>query len=441
MPSSASLRAALLPLLLIATAAVASAAKPLQPARVGTPLAAPAAGARLAAPAASASPVAGSAVQFDSVPAPLPPNLASLGFAANAAAEVGDLVQLDGANHPIDAVTVALSSWAIRSDYPGAPAAGFNHPLTLRIYAVDRSSGLPRPGTVLAAVTTTFTIPWRPEPDPTAPPSPLRPWRAADGNLYPGFAFTVTFDLAPLALALPTEVIYGVAFNTGFAGSSPLGVAGPYDSLNLGFSEVPPAVGTDVEPDAAFWNTTRASNYSDGGAGGVNTFRRDTGWTPYQPAVRFTSSTYAALATAVADLRTLRSSDRKTQAALAEAAALAGWALAKSLWDGTTRVRPVLGRLVFDLLAEAADELTDVAQSRSSLAPATQEAIDAFLAAAETLAEVAIADAVVAGGDARRLGRAQDNFDRAVAEEARQRFEKAIEDFGDAWRDATLAVR
>jgi hypothetical protein len=432
-------RAAALALLFGSFPAIVSAAKPLLPAPVDRPLASPRA-ASAAAPT-PAGPVAGTAVQFDTVPVPLPPDVPSLGFAANGAAEIGDVVRLDGAGHAIDAVTVTLSSRALRSDYPGAPAAGFNHPLTLRLHAVDRSDGTPRAGDLLATVTTTFTIPWRPEPDPLAPPPPFRPWRAADGQLYAGFAFTVTFDLSALALSLPTEVIYSLGCNTAFAGAAPLGVVGPYDALHLGFREDTPTAGADPEPDALFWKTSRASAYTDGGFVGVNTFRRDTGWAPYRPAVRLTSSTYAALAAAVADLGFLRSPDRLTQAALTESLALGTWALTKNLWDGTARLRPVLGRLVFDLLAEAAGELAAVAASRSSLAPAAQDAIDAFLAAAESLAEVAIADAVVAGGDARRLGRAQDTFDQAVLAEARQLFEKAVEDFGGAWREATLSVR
>ena len=38
-----------------------------------------------------------------------------------------------------------------------------------------------------------------------------------------------------------------------------------------------------------YWNTLTAANYTDGGAGGVGIFRLDTGWTPYTPAVRFTT--------------------------------------------------------------------------------------------------------------------------------------------------------
>ena len=47
----------------------------------------------------------------------------------------------------------------------------------------------------------------------------------------------------------------------------------------------------DVEPDAVFWNTMTAAHYFDGGSAGVGTFRRDTNWAPYTPAVSLTAST------------------------------------------------------------------------------------------------------------------------------------------------------
>jgi hypothetical protein len=39
-------------------------------------------------------------------------------------------------------------------------------------------------------------------------------------------------------------------------------------------------VGTDVDTDSVFWNTSTAGEYADGGTAGVGIFRKDTGWTP-----------------------------------------------------------------------------------------------------------------------------------------------------------------
>ena len=73
-------------------------------------------------------------------------------------------------------------------------------------------------------------------------------------------------------------------------GNNPLGVSGPYESLNVGLNSTPPvAVGTDLNPNAVYWSTMTPSNYADGGISGVGVFRPDTNWAPYTPAVKFTT--------------------------------------------------------------------------------------------------------------------------------------------------------
>jgi hypothetical protein len=122
---------------------------------------------------------------------------------------------------------------------------------------------------------------------------------ASDGKCYNGFAFTIMFDLRSLALTLPDGLIYGIAYNTNTWGYAPIGLPGPYESLNVGTANaggegIAPYIGTDPEPDALFWNTSYGPFYADGGAGGVGIFRRDTGWSDYSPAVEFTAFTVAA---------------------------------------------------------------------------------------------------------------------------------------------------
>lgn len=207
---------------------------------------------------------------FDAIPAPLPPNIPSVGFQATQTAELGDLVTLaaDSGRHA-NAATVIMSSWALHSDYPTMPAAGFEHPVTLTFY--DATTLAP-----IASITQTFLMSWRPEADPTC--SPAWKWKAADGICYSGFAFPITFDLSALNLTLPDTFVYGIAYNTNTWGYAPIGLAGPYESLNVGVLPAAPTVGTDVDPDAVYWNTMIPTNYADGGAGGVGTFRKDTNW-------------------------------------------------------------------------------------------------------------------------------------------------------------------
>jgi hypothetical protein len=229
---------------------------------------------------------------YDNIPNPLPPNVPSEGFQATQTAEFGDNVFLGGTHRRAYSVVVTMSDWAKHSDYPILPAAGYTHPITLNIYTVNTSGPNPALGSLIGSVTQNFLIPWRPESDPLCTGDR---WKAADNLCYSGLAFKVTFDLRSLALTLPNNLIYGVAFNTQTWGAHPIGLPGPYNSLNVGLATAtPPTVGIDVESDALFWNTATASNYTDGGAGGVGIFRRDDNWTPFSPAVQINAYTVAA---------------------------------------------------------------------------------------------------------------------------------------------------
>ena len=229
-------------------------------------------------------PVQGSTI-YNDIPGPLPPNVPSLGYQANQTAEFGDLIQFAGTNRLLNTVTVVMSDWALASTY-GSMNATWNHPLTLNLYNVNTSGATPEPGSLIATQTTTFAIPWRPEANPACTGKFAGDWMASDGNCYAGFAFEVTFTFS--GVTLPNSIIYGLAFNTNTWGYNPIGSPGPYESLNFGLNDsAPPATGTRPLPDTAYWNTQTAGNYTDGGAGGVGTFRQDTAWTPYSGAVSF----------------------------------------------------------------------------------------------------------------------------------------------------------
>ncbi|MBP7475270.1 MAG: hypothetical protein KA810_08440 [Pyrinomonadaceae bacterium] len=238
---------------------------------------------------------------YNSIPNPLPPNIPSLGYQATSTAEWGDHVSFSGTHRRAASATVLMSNWARYSSYPSLSSAGFDHPVTFNIYAVDNSGANPAPGALLGSVTQTFLMPWRPEADPTCAGGTA--WRAGDGNCYSGYAFTITFDLTSLGLTLPNEVIFGVAYNTNTWGYEPIGLPGPYESLNVGTSNVggvgvPPSTGTDVDPDVTFANSRWPGFYTDGGAGGLGIFRRDTNWTGYSTAAKINAFTEATSANA-----------------------------------------------------------------------------------------------------------------------------------------------
>jgi hypothetical protein len=231
--------------------------------------------------AASSALAAG--VVYNAIPSPLPPNTASLGFEATSTSEFGDYVHLAGTNRGLDTVTVTMSDWALYSDYASdsrysANSVTWSHPITVNVYS-NHLGGNGAPDTLLATKTQIVTIPWRPTPDTSCSTSTA--WRAGDGQCYNGFAFNATFDLSSLNVALPNDVIVGIAYNTADYGQAPIGVAGPYNSLNVSAPTGQSAsVGNDDSADNVFWNTSYAPFYADGGAGGVGIFRQDTSRTP-----------------------------------------------------------------------------------------------------------------------------------------------------------------
>jgi hypothetical protein len=223
-------------------------------------------------------------VVYDSIPSPTPPNVVSQGYQCCSVAEIGDEITLE-ADTPrrTGYATVLMSSWSLHSNYPTMSSAGYTHPITLNIYTDAASAAAHSP---VKTVTQDFLIPWRPAADPSCGTA----WKAGDGLCYNGFAFTITFDLRSLNYNLPDQFIYGISYNTNTWGYSPIGAPGPYESLNVGLNSTPPvAVGADVNTDVVYINYQHAAFYTDGGAGGVGTFRPDTGWTPYTPAVQFTT--------------------------------------------------------------------------------------------------------------------------------------------------------
>ena len=222
------------------------------------------------------------ALVYDSLPSPAQPNVPSVGYQATQTAEFGDSITLAGTARKGVSATVMMSDWAKHSDYPAMSAAGFTHTITLNLYSDAPHAAAHTPN--IGTITQSFLIPWRPESDPTCPGG--TGWRAGNGSCYSGYAFPIVFNLG--GIVLPNTFIFGVAYDTNTWGYTPMGASGPYESLNVGLNNVSPvAVGTDNDPNGVYWNTKTPANYADGGAGGVGTFRADTNWAPFVPAVRF----------------------------------------------------------------------------------------------------------------------------------------------------------
>lgn len=214
----------------------------------------------------------GSSAVYDATSPTTPYNVSSLGFQATRTSEVADYIHLGEGSRDLDSVTVTMSNWALYAPYASderysADSSTWTHPVTLNIYSDTLVSG--EASDVLASVTQNISIPWRPVADPSCGTA----WKADDGNCYNGIAFNATFDMSSLNVTLPDDIIVGVAYNTANYGTNPIGLAGPYNSLNVGIPESQSVlVGEDNDTDALFWNTTYP-NYTAG-------LKNDTGWSP-----------------------------------------------------------------------------------------------------------------------------------------------------------------
>ena len=278
----------------------------------------------LVSSASAAGPASG--VVFDSIPATLPGNVASVGFEATSTSEFGDYATFaSNPNHVLANVDVVMSSWGCQtgtwtSGCATTSGQTFSHPITFTVYANDSGS----PGAVLASATQTFAIPFRPSADPVnCPATPTKWYSTADHSCYNGFATPITFDFSSQHVSLPAKVIYGISYNTTHYGATPIGETAScytssggcgYDSLNVGAESTTPTVGTDDDPNGVFLNSSSAGSYCDGGTTG--TFRLDTSstspcvypsnaWTGYNPLVRF-NATLAGSTCVVADSGTTR---------------------------------------------------------------------------------------------------------------------------------------
>lgn len=229
--------------------------------------------------APSTRPVLSGEIIYDAVPATLPSNSPSLGYQATSTSAFGDKITFGGTGRELDKVAVNLSSWACESgtwnnSCVTTPGSTFTHPVTLNIYNVAEDGTV---GSLIATRTQTFEIPYRPTADPTC--GTATQWRDTNGNCFNGYNYVVTFDAN--GITVPNTVIYSVAYNTQSYGVSPLGVDGPFNSLNVALS-TSTTVGTNIDANEVFWDTTYPG-YTAG-------LKADSGWSADgNPAVIFTA--------------------------------------------------------------------------------------------------------------------------------------------------------
>jgi len=276
-----------------------------------------------------AAPHAASNVLYNSM-IPSPGNVVSESFEATETAQFGNEITLTRSARA-GTVVVTMSSWGCQSggwstdDCVTTPGSKFTEPITLNIFQAPATNpttqpdtvGSGLPGAVIASVTKTFSIPYRPSANHTkCIGAEAGAWfDVKNGQCFNGFATNITFNLSSLHVTLPQTFVFGIAYNTSDYGAAPFGDSTAchatsegcgYDSLNVGLSSDPDNLNVGSNPYSGYvWqNTNYAPYYCDyngvSSPAGTGVFRIDSPSTPacwgvdtsteapwYMPAVEF----------------------------------------------------------------------------------------------------------------------------------------------------------
>jgi len=231
----------------------------------------------VAAVAVAGSAMASVSTIYSNIPSTLDGSYPSIGFQASTTSELGSRINFGGSARQLTSATVTMVNWARYEDYNAGGQSydngqwagnGFNHSLTLNIYAAGTGN---TPGALLHTVTESKFIAYRPT-----------------GWSFNGYAQNVSFDLSAVNLTVPDSIVWSIAYNTQTRGYNPIGAPGPFDSLNVGVGPTATTVGSQA--DASFFVTS--PYYNPNGVNGGNSFSLMTeSWAQnsYQPMAEFTA--------------------------------------------------------------------------------------------------------------------------------------------------------
>ncbi len=210
-------------------------------------------------------------VVYNSIPDPLPTNVASLSYASSSTTEFGNAVNVTSGSWQLNQISVVLSDWAVQSSFPGVgTSAGFFESLTMNLYNYGPNGTV---GSQFATLTINALIPWRP----AASGGCANGAFSQGGSCWYGLASIATFNFSSQNINLPNTFIYGLNFNNA--------ASGPYSLVNFGVG-AGPTIGSNVNVGGVYINSTSPGSYSDSGANGLGTFRSDPqGWDGYQPEI------------------------------------------------------------------------------------------------------------------------------------------------------------
>jgi hypothetical protein len=255
-------------------------------------------------------------VLYNTIPFPIPGNVASEGPEAYAFVQLGDGLSLAGPTGlTLDQVSVVMSSWACTSGnwYTQGTCvttrgATYTLPITLNIYSVATGVSLegkpaPVPGTLIATATQSFALPYRPSADSVNCNGSA--WYDPFVQIcYNGLAAPITFNLSSLRVRLPKQIIVGVEYNTSDYGPNPIGDNTAchattqgcfYDSLNISTDSnngyyFP--IGSVLNVTGIFVDYVNSANSCAGSSALTGTFGLDASpgcWTGYHPEIQVTA--------------------------------------------------------------------------------------------------------------------------------------------------------
>ncbi|MDC0304880.1 DUF5011 domain-containing protein [bacterium] len=198
-------------------------------------------------------PRSNSEVLFQRIPSIDQPSYPSYGLNGKSDIGLGDLVDLEIDNQRLESVDVVMVNFAQAASWPQLAeenSEGYFHPLTLTVYRVLGDDLF-----LVTEKTQDVLIPWRPA-------------TLDDGGEYPygATAFRARFNFTEEKF-LAGNLALVISYNTNQGGPAPLGVAGPYDTLNVALNDDTPLVGSDDNPSRVVRQT--ASRIYQSGAFGA----------------------------------------------------------------------------------------------------------------------------------------------------------------------------
>jgi len=236
------------------------------------------------------------AVIFDNTPTVVPVSLPSYGAEAYGFNEWGGGVTFTGSARKLSTAMVIMNSWACQTgawNVPfgtagtcvTTPGATYSVPITFKVYNVGASNTV---GSVIASVTHTFAIPYRPS---SIAGSDGETWNGTNH----GIAVPITFTFS--GQTLPGTAIFGITYQTTSSGYPALGAGNhPSDSLNIATypgngTATQAVVGTWLPDDTHSYVGVRGTSTMIGNSAVANMpTGPDDPFTGYMPAVQIVAS-------------------------------------------------------------------------------------------------------------------------------------------------------